>query len=1276
MRLLYSGLRWLGAGLLILLAVLLSAARLLTPHIADYHGRIEQRVGELIGQRVDIGAIRAAWHGFGPRLRLNDIDLIDSGTGRPLLHFAHGEVGINLLTSLLRGGWYVDRLTVSGVRLSVIRGADGGLTVAGIEVPAVQPGAGATDADQLLRWLLAQGRLAVDHAAVSWIDRSRAGSELQFSDVSLEMRNAGTRHQLTGFARLPALIGQRFSFAIDVQGDLLVAQGWDARAYVEGIGLHLPEVLQGMGIAGLSLERGDAGASVWGTWERGRMTRLEGVLSAFDLGLVRAQAGVAPAAAPRLIVDVVTGRFAWRRRDDGWRLDVNDFTFARQGRRWPASDFGLQYVRGTGADAGSLRLHAGYLDLNDTARLLALSDLPSARETELLQQLDPRGRLYDLDLAFAGGVGSGPYAVRTRFENLATAPWEKVPGVQGLDGALAADEHGGRVALDTSGAQLLFPRLFRGPLPVSALRGQLQWTRDADGWRVAAPELTLHNEDLDLQAWGGLELPAGGTPTLALFGAFQAATAEHTSRYLPVDIMPESAVHWLDRAITGGTVPRGELLFYGPLAAFPFDHGEGRFLVDFDVQDGVLDYAADWPLLDQIEANVVFDGRGMAIHAADGRSLSSTLTTADVRIADLRGHPAVLEVEGKIQGPTQDALRYLRESPLREKFGAYVAGLEASGDSRLDLKLALPLNDAAATQVDGRLQFDDSRLATTGGGFDMAHIRGELRFTESGLSARGIEADVLGLPARIDVVPEDDEPGTRIAATGQAGVAALERWIPAGLRDRLQGTFPWTAELRIPAHAAAAALRVGADLTAAAIDLPPPLGKAAGDALAVEVTATVPHVPVQPLRLQWGDALSGILELDEDMAPRRGELRVGGGAAVLPPEPGLRIAGRLERLAYADWAAVYAGLAPAAGAAGGPQVGAVDLSAATADFHGHEFHQAHIAAARKSPGWELQVDSQELQGRIVIPEDPHLAWTMDLDHLYVVPPAESGDEGATVTTDPRELPALHIMSRRFKYNAIDFGSLDLAASRQDDGLHLDRLLLSSDHMRIDARGDWSVAADAAQSSAFNIKFDSGDFGAALTQLGYADTLDAGKGHFDIKARWEGAPTDFALEKLDGSMRMTVSDGRLLEVEPGAGRIFGLLSLQALPRRLSLDFSDFFRKGFSFDRIEGNFAVKDGSAATRDLTMTGPAAKIAVNGKIDLAARTYDQTVVVTPSVASGLPVAGAVAGGPAVGAVILLMEKMFKPNIERMTRVTYRVTGSWSDPVIEREQDAPRSDKR
>jgi uncharacterized protein YhdP len=73
--------------------------------------------------------------------------------------------------------------------------------------------------------------------------------------------------------------------------------------------------------------------------------------------------------------------------------------------------------------------------------------------------------------------------------------------------------------------------------------------------------------------------------------------------------------------------------------------------------------------------------------------------------------------------------------------------------------------------------------------------------------------------------------------------------------------------------------------------------------------------------------------------------------------------------------------------------------------------------------------------------------------------------------------------------------------------------------------------------------------------------------------------------LNGRLKLTVNRGQLLNVDNHIGRIFGLLSIKGLRRRLSLDFNDLFKQGFSFDKLEGSFAIEKGYAYTNNLYLT-------------------------------------------------------------------------------------------
>jgi uncharacterized protein YhdP len=159
--------------------------------------------------------------------------------------------------------------------------------------------------------------------------------------------------------------------------------------------------------------------------------------------------------------------------------------------------------------------------------------------------------------------------------------------------------------------------------------------------------------------------------------------------------------------------------------------------------------------------------------------------------------------------------------------------------------------------------------------------------------------------------------------------------------------------------------------------------------------------------------------------------------------------------------------------------------------------------------------------------------------------------------------------------------------------------------------------------------------------------------------------------MEGSLHIAARDGQLLEVEPGAGRVLGLLSLTQLPRRMMLDFRDFFSKGFAFNHIDGNVRFGAGVARSEDMVIDGPAAQIKIRGNTDLRAQRFDQTIEVLPKSGNVLAVVGAVTAGPLGAAIGAAANAVLRKPLGELGSKTYRVTGPWKDPkveVISREQ--------
>ena len=169
---------------------------------------------------------------------------------------------------------------------------------------------------------------------------------------------------------------------------------------------------------------------------------------------------------------------------------------------------------------------------------------------------------------------------------------------------------------------------------------------------------------------------------------------------------------------------------------------------------------------------------------------------------------------------------------------------------------------------------------------------------------------------------------------------------------------------------------------------------------------------------------------------------------------------------------------------------------------------------------------------------------------------------------------------------------------------------------------------------------------------------------DIDVKWPGGPREDFIEHMQGSINTRLGAGQLEEIEPGAGRIFGLLSIVALPRRLSLDFRDVFNKGFGFDEISGNFNINNGKAITCNFNLSGPAADIGVIGNVDLKAMEYDQNAIVSTNYGNTLPIVGAVVAGPPVAAALLLFSQVFKKPLQEMAQIYYDVLGTFEVPSV------------
>jgi uncharacterized protein YhdP len=304
--------------------------------------------------------------------------------------------------------------------------------------------------------------------------------------------------------------------------------------------------------------------------------------------------------------------------------------------------------------------------------------------------------------------------------------------------------------------------------------------------------------------------------------------------------------------------------------------------------------------------------------------------------------------------------------------------------------------------------------------------------------------------------------------------------------------------------------------------------------------------------------------------------------------------------------------------------------------------------------------------------DASSPWKLEFQRLKFIDQLPVADATQSRIADsssfnPRGIPAIDFHAADLIWGEREFGDVRAELRKLDDGISLSNLRITSPTFSGSADGEWR-GKDAGLAH-LKGTLSSADVAAALKQLGTDQVIEAKSGKLDFDLNWVGAPTSEALSVATGRVQVALDKGQLTGIKPGAGRVVGLASLTAIPRRLSGDFSDLTDKGLAFDTIRGDFDLRDGSAFTDDVLVKGPAAEIGLIGRVGLKNKDYDQTAVVTGNVSSTLPLA-AFAAGPVIGGAVLVFTQVFKQPLRGLARAYYRITGSWENPTVERIKSA------
>jgi uncharacterized protein (TIGR02099 family) len=737
-----------------------------------------------------------------------------------------------------------------------------------------------------------------------------------------------------------------------------------------------------------------------------------------------------------------------------------------------------------------------------------------------------------------------------------------------------------------------------------------------------------------------------------------------------------------------------------------------------------------WPMLEALQGELIFNRQSLEVRGAQGRVAGLDglqLARGSARVPNLAD--PIIEVNTNIKGQLAQGLQFVNTSPVSNMLGDALRQTTASGQADYTMHLQLPLYNLDKSTVQGSLALPGNDVQFTTNTPALGRLKGALAFTENSFRVSNAQARMLGGDIRFDggmragatttssgrsMATEPVEAPILFRGLGTISAEGLQQarelGIVAALANHASGSAAYSATLGF--RRGNAELSVSSSLQGMALNLPAPLSKVAGEPLPLQFDQTLLRESLAPgkslqdqLNLTLGKLASVRYVRDLSGAEPRVQsgsigvgLEAGESAAQLANQVAANV--NLLRVDVDAWRNVMsaatspkstAAKKPAATSAGADYLPTVlALRANELTFEGYQLNKVVLGASRMGSNWRANMDADELSGYAEFGQ-PNAAPGGTGDRLYArlsrlrLGASTAREVETLLEGQPAAIPALDIVVEEMELKGKKLGRVEVEAvnrgaqlSARDNGVRewrLNKLNVISPDATLSANGNWTAVPPSLQSRRvlMNFKLDINNSGDLLKRLGMDGLVRRGKGKLEGQVGWLGSPLSLDYPSLNGQFNVAIEGGQFLKAEPGIAKLLGVLSLQSLPRRLTLDFRDVFSEGFAFDFVRGDVSIEQGQARTNNLQMKGVSAAVLMDGSANIARETQDLRVVVIPEINAGTASLIATAINPAIGLGSFLAQMFFRRPLTEAATQEFHIDGPWGDPRITRVERKPAS---
>ena len=905
----------------------------------------------------------------------------------------------------------------------------------------------------------------------------------------------------------------------------------------------------------------------------------------------------------------------------------------------------------------------------------------------LVQEISPKGQFRDLTLnwklsenilkSFSASEKNSSISTKTTTDsnlanltiegqllNVSFNPYRNFPGIKNLTGLVNIKKTGGTIKSVSKDLTITKDDIFRQPLKFSQFSGLIEWKNNLFNLK----NIVIQNKDINSIINGSYTYIDQQNDFIDLSIKLPSLNLPSLKKYYPKQL-GEKTLHWLDTSLLKGQAQNTFLRLKGNRKEFPFvnnkneaDTQKGIFTVESNIKNSFIEYGVGWPELNNFDFQINVKNNMVEFVSNKGNLLENNIQKMSATITPMNTENPIMEIDLILDSPIPKIVNAINKSPIKKIMKGLFDEMKGSGPGRLALQLQIPLKDEDNITFNGNYEFQDSYLVNDSLGMPkLENIHGYVEYDQNNIEIKEVKASIFDSPIKLSLNNLDDI--TQINIDGIINQQFFRLAFGDDWANKITGEASWFAEIKIKDKATD--VMISSDLKGLESNLPLPFNKEKDEIKTFLFTKQASKINQEIVKAELSTIAFVKLIKEKDlngkMQFKNGLININSTQKQLPEE-GILLFAELSEVNFEDFNSLFNSLGTKS------LITSANIDINELDMYGYKILNSNIKYFPSNNKTSIQITSENVLGNILWDKNENLIKAgFEKLHLKKNSILSENDEQKFIFSDP---PIVNIKAKSLKVDDYNYGDLSLNAFKENKVWNIENFKINNPSHIISGSGFWDDEGLSPNTS-INFTWNIDNIQKTFDQLSYPELVKDGKASVIGLLSWPNSPFDFDSSQLQGNFSLTAKDGIVLEAKPGVARLFGLLTLQNLPRRLSLDFSDIFSKGFIFDRINAGVIVNNGILKSNRFSMEGPAAEVSIKGETNIIKETQNIHVVVNPRISDSLSLLS-LAGGPLAGAAAFIAQKILKDPLNKIMSDEYQIIGTWDDPE---EINTPRGER-